>query len=242
MRMIDIAVAASVFLAAAALFVPALSNSRYAAQLAQCQNNLRKVGQALLQYAEANNDELPKVPARGNAAVAGVYAPILFENGHSEVREWVVCPSSDFANDCERWQMPSISDLEAASGQQLARMQQIVGGSYGYSLGYVDNGKYVGPNTRNSAATYALMADSPSGEPDGRRGAHHQRHGQNVLYADGRVMYLVECHGENCPDHIYLNEQGMVAAGVHAGDSVIGHSSAQPIPWQHIEVSATSSQ
>ena len=241
MRLIDMAVAASVFLAAAALFVPALSNSRYAAQLAQCQNNLRKIGQTLVGYAEANNGELPKVPAKGDRAAAGVYAPILAESGHPQVSEWIVCPASDLADQRDHWRMPSLSDLRAASGQELARLRQTVGGSYGYSLGYVENGRYYGPNTHNGAATYALMADSPSGEPDGRRGCNHLRNGQNVLYADGHVNYLVECHREGCPDNIYLNEQGMVAAGMHAGDAVIGHSSAQPIPWQGFEETPTTS-
>ena len=79
------------------------------------------------------------------------------------------------------------------------------------------------------------MADSPSGGPEGRRGCNHLKCGQNVLYADGHVTYLVECHGEGCPDNIYLNEQGMIAAGMHARDAVIGHSSAKPKPWPDSE-------
>ncbi|MCG8586345.1 MAG: hypothetical protein MI757_16680, partial [Pirellulales bacterium] len=94
MRLIDMAVAASVVLAAAALFVPAVSNSRYAAHLAQCQNNLRQLGRAILQFGESNG-QLPEVPTKGNLAAAGVYAPLLADQGHTAVSDWIVCPASD---------------------------------------------------------------------------------------------------------------------------------------------------
>jgi prepilin-type processing-associated H-X9-DG protein len=240
MRMIDMAVAASVMLAAAALFMPALSNSRYAAQLAQCQNNLRNIGRSLMQFGQAHNGQLPKVPERGKLAAAGVDAPRLVETGHREVSDWVVGPASDLAERRSDWSMPSISDLQAASGEQLVAMHQTMGGSYGYSLGYVDidSQKYHGPSSGESAATYALMADSPASDPTGRRGCNHLKCGQNVLYADGHVTYLVDCHGEGCHDNIYLNEQGMVAAGRHQRDAVIGHSSAAPNPLQAFEPAA----
>ncbi len=75
------------------------------------QNNLRNMGQALMQYAQANNDQLPKVPASGNLAAAGVYAPMLVDAGHEQVREWIVCPASDLADECDCVKMPSLSGV-----------------------------------------------------------------------------------------------------------------------------------
>ncbi len=48
--LVDMTIAAAIFLAACLLFFPAVNNSRYHAQIAGCQNNLRHLGRALIQY------------------------------------------------------------------------------------------------------------------------------------------------------------------------------------------------
>ena len=58
------------------------------------------------------------------------------------------------------FQIPSLEVLEKAAGQQLANIQQKMGGSYGYCLGYLAGG--ILQPTRNSNRDYfAILADAP---------------------------------------------------------------------------------
>ena len=77
----DVAVAALIFVIAGLLVLPAINGTRFQARVAACQDNLRQVGQALTEYSHKNHDVFPVVPAEGNLAAAGIYAPILTQEG-----------------------------------------------------------------------------------------------------------------------------------------------------------------
>ena len=91
---VDMTIAAGIFLAACLLFFPAINNSRYHAQIAGCQNNLRHIGRALIEYSENAKGLFPRVPATGNLAVAGMYAPTLREQGFVLDDHVFLCPAS----------------------------------------------------------------------------------------------------------------------------------------------------
>jgi hypothetical protein len=72
------------------------------------------------------------------------------------------------------------------------------------------------------------MADVPGGQLSGLVSANHGGCGQNVLYDDGHVCCLCRCTAAGCSDHIFLNSNGLVAPGTHAGDAVIVPSDVTP--------------
>ena len=99
-------------------------------------------------------------------------------------------------------------------------------GSYGYPLGYTEDGVYHG--TRDLGRTYfALVADTPGSDPsNGRQSLNHGGRGQNVLFECGGVRFVTSPRPDPSADHIYINDGGFEAPGLHYNDSVIGQRSA----------------
>ncbi len=227
----DLIVAGGVVAATALLFFPAIANSRFHARLATCRNNMRQVGVALTEYSQSNGGYFPRVPARGNLAVAGVYAPTLMENELITGQQFFLCPSSELAEQPGRFRIPTLAEMRSASGRQLARLQRLAGGSLGYNLGHFADGEYHG--TRNQSRPYfALISDTPSVNLAGHQSANHGGSGQNFLLEDGSVRYLKNCRLGDCSDdNFFVSDRGFVEAGAHPDDSVLGHSASSPIPW-----------
>jgi hypothetical protein len=223
----DLAVAASVFFAAAMLLFPALQQSRISARLASCQNNLRQLGTALTQYSDSHHGMFPTIEKTGNMASAGVYAVKLQQASLLDGVQRVICAASPLAGQSDLVYVPKPEELESARGEQLARMLRLMGGSYGYTLGYEDESGYHGVKNKHRAS-FAIMADMPPVTDQGKVSLNHGGCGQNVLYEDGHVSYLTCCNAEGCNDHIFLNEDGQVAAGRHLNDAVIGASQTRP--------------
>ena len=220
-------VAAGIFLAATMLFFPAVNQSRFAARLIGCQNNLRKLGMGLTNYSDLHQGYFPDVPAEGECAAAGIYATKLVEGASSPIR------TSSSARP-RRWPMARSScacrprmNCKRAQGPRLIVLQKQDGGSYGYNLGYVSGGKYHA--TKNlHRPRFAIMADAPSAASP-IHSLNHGGCGQNVLFEDLHVQYLTTCKAQGCKDNIYVNDDGQVAAGMHLNDAVIGPSHAKPV-------------
>jgi hypothetical protein len=226
MSMFDVVVAAGVFAAAALLFFPAILNSRYQSELAYCQNNLREFARALSSYADVSDGIFPKVPSEGNRAVAGVYAPILIEEGYLTEAGNVVCPSSELARAGD-FRVPTLREMDSARGAELARVQSLVGGSYAYNLGYLQDRVHMAAR-HLGRPTFAIMSDAPSEHLIGRMSANHGGRGQNVLFDDMHVEYLNECRTQDCRDSLFVNNMNLVGAGVNENDIVLGASDASP--------------
>ncbi|MFV1966977.1 MAG: hypothetical protein ACC628_16245, partial [Pirellulaceae bacterium] len=141
---------------------------------------------------------------------------------------WNLCPGAAGDDSTRRSHIPTPTELRAARGASLVQYQRTMGGSYGYTLHYVAYGRYHCVKV-SDRPTYAIMADAPSHSRGGLRSANHGRCGQNVLYEDGHIQYLTQCAIDDCRDPIFLNDQGIIAAGSHRDDAVIGHSSARPL-------------
>lgn len=224
--MADFIVAAGVCLAAACMFLPAVSNSRYHSQRVACENNQRLLSYALNDYSSANRGYFPVVPARGNLAAAGIYAPLLMEKGFVEDSNLFSCPAKGSKLIVR---IPLPEDIRNAKGPQLVTLHQSMGGDYAYSLGFVANGRLHG--VKNQGRThYAVLGDAPIEQLTTANLTTHGR-GQNVLFEDGHVQFLTK---RSLPsrkaDDLFLNDDGRLEAGLHPNDAVLAPSATPPLP------------
>lgn len=225
---LDIAMAATVLVAAGLLIFPAVQNSRFSAQKAACADNLRELGVALNQYSHIHNGKFPVVPSTGKLAAAGIYAPVLAQNGLLTEVNRVVCPSSSLAAQMNGFRVPTFNELELTSPTQMANLRTTMGGSYGYNLGYTQNGEYQ-PTKNLYRDNFAIMSDAPNMNAPNFQSANHGGRGQNVLFEDGNVQFLTTTKPLGSTDDIFTNDAGKVAAGLNSNDSVLGSSGTAPI-------------
>ena len=225
----DAIVATGICIAAAMLFIPAIAQSQRQAAISTCQNKLRELGHALVNYTHNNGGQFPLVPTGGNLGVAGIYAPLLKEAGQIEDDSVFVCPSSALAENVNDFKVPSIEELEQQSGKTLQKSQRTMGGSFGYAFGYEDDDAVYRANLNRSRPQFAILADSPSLHLKDRQSANHGGRGQNVLFEDGHVGYLKHCRAQDASDNVFLSDRGYVEAGRHWNDAVIGNSWARPV-------------
>lgn len=226
-RMSDLAVAAGVFLAATLLFWPAMNQSRFAARVRGCQNNMRQIGMALASYSDAHPGKLPAIQSRHKLNRSGIYSVILLHNRLLDEHRIVICPASELAERLDNFRVPSLEEIERATPAEQVRMVKMMGGSYGFSLGYHQNGRYT-PPLALGRSTHVIMADAPSNELQDRISGNHGACGQNLLFEDFHVEYVTGCRSRACRDHIFENRNGEQAAGLDSDDVVIGPSDASP--------------
>ena len=226
-RWLDVAVTAMILVMATLVIMPAIQASRIRARLMACQDNLRQMGLALTGYSQKHQDCFPEVPSQGKLAGAGAYAPMLMQEGFLTEPQRFVCPDSPMASQ-KGFHVPTVEELQAACDQDSARLRQQMGGSYGYCLGHLERGVYV-PTKNLSRPHFALIADAPAGSAADRQSINHGGRGQNVLFEDGHVEFMPNTQPSPGSDDIFANDNHLVSAGVHAGDSVIGGSDTLPI-------------
>ena len=101
----------------------------------------------------------PAVPAKGNLAVAGMYAPTLLENGFVKDPNVFYCPakSNTIVLKIQRWLTFDPCQLRHLNFEVI---QGDMGGDYAYTLGFFENGKLRG--VRNQGREfYPVLADEP---------------------------------------------------------------------------------
>jgi hypothetical protein len=225
----DLVVVAGICSAVALLFFPAIANSRHLARLHHCQDNLRRVSDGLASYCElAGRGVFPCAATIGNRAFAGIYAPVLFEGGYLVHSRVLICPSSSLAAR-EAFRIPRLAEIDGATGLDLIQIQQTAGGSYAYSLGIVANGRYGGPRNQGRAQ-FALAGDAPQWTSTGIRATNHGGDGQNLLFENGAVRFVVDHSAGLAWDDPFHNRLGQVEAGIGEDDAVIAPSFTPPFP------------
>ena len=220
----DVMIAVSVLFVGSLLFLPAINNSRLHAQVAGCQDNLRRIGGGLIQFSSLSpTQSFPSIPHDSRLGVAGIYAPILLEAGFLSDDQCFYCPSY---RQREQRSIPSTKDLLTAIGQKCEELQTIVGGDYGFHLGQEVNGN-VRARRNSGSPHFALMADLPvcATAPTHRALQH-----RNVLMECGGVRVIPVNMAEWRGDHLFVNQQGKIRAGVTPNDCVIGASYMRPLP------------
>ncbi|HTN74924.1 MAG TPA: hypothetical protein VL096_06745 [Pirellulaceae bacterium] len=225
----DMVVAGGIFVAAGMLFFPAIANSRYQAQLAQCSNNFRQLGTGLIDYSSRHpRGEYPSVSPVGNRSVAGVQAAYLLDQGYLDRPGALVCPASPLAENVSQWHRATLDELDQADGPELVKLQQQVGGSTAFPLGYRERDK-LGCCKKQNRENYALASDAPTGVVPHLVSNHHDGHGQNVVFESGRVKYVRECGTAECGDSLFLNRENHIEAGLCPEDIVLAVSGTPPM-------------
>jgi hypothetical protein len=227
---LDVSVAVGMVVAMSLLVFPAVHNSRFHSRLFTCRDHLRQIGLALTQYSESQNDYFPPVYSHGRLAGAGIYAPALLSNGFVDGSYCFICPDSPLAEDRD-FRIPSLDELLAASREELNRFRRSMGGSFGYNLGFLENGRYYSPRNLRRPF-YALVADAPSHALPTHQTRNHGGRGQNVLHESGHVWFYDVPQPHDRADNVFVNDLGRVDAGQHRNDSVIAPSEAVPRGFQ----------
>jgi hypothetical protein len=224
--MADFVVAAGVCLAAACLFFPAVANSRWHAQMAGCQNNLRELGTSLAQYSNTAGGYFPVIPLNGNLSFSGIYAAKLAARGLMPDQRVILCPGK---GSTYLLKIPPLQDIAAAQGPQLVRLHRTTGGDYAYALGYVQRGHLYG-NRNQGRWNVAILSDAPLEKLRNTAIGTHGR-GQNVLFEDGHVRFMTKRTRPGVPsDDMFVNDQMLVRAGLHPEDNVLAPSYVSPLP------------
>ena len=219
----DVLVGVTALAVLAGLLFPALQYSRQQGQLMACQNNLRQVGMAFMNYSSIHEGEFVSIPDHGNLAASGCYGPILKDAGLLADDSLLAC--AGMGSDAAPVVIPSVEQIEAAETEsERSFYRKTMGGNYGYSMGYRDGDRYRSP--RAGAADSILLADQPSSRSD-RQSLNHDGNGQNCLFSDGRVTFVSgPAFGD---DLVYENDRGIVAPGTNESDNVIAPSHLAPI-------------
>jgi len=226
--LLDVVVALGLLLIAAAVLLPAIQASRFNAGVVACQKKLQDVGSALLAYSEMQpNNRFPSIDIQGNRAAAGIYAPVLVSNKLVSDSSSFYCPQSIRLKKVMDQSVPTLEEVDDAVGDTLDDLKSRMGGTYGYSLGYIDNNRYVPPKN-HGRENFALLGDAPRKDDKRRMTSNHGGSGQNFFFEDGHVKFFKKLPGENVMDNPFVNQKGYVAAGVNWTDSVLGTSSDIP--------------
>ncbi len=224
------AIAATVLIGIA---LPGILHSRYEARKAACQDNLRRVGVAVTNFALSDPQRrLPPLSAEGPEAFAGVYSVRLGDAGLLDSLQSLWCPSLDRPPSMSRT-VPTVADLHAASPNRLAELQRLSGGSYGYTLGVMDGTEYRSPRYE-ARSTFAILGDVPvsrlrdQADDTVTVASSHDARGVNLLFEDGHVRFLPLGAALQTRDHPFLNHHGQVEAGVNIDDATLAPSWQPP--------------
>lgn len=230
-----------------ALLLPSIAAGRFEARKHACQDHLRQLGTALMQYVSRDpQNRLPQVAASGLEAYAGIYSMRLADAGllpdpterwcpslNLPVGQTVANPASPTAGRIDLIaELPAVSALSRMSVNDLQRVQQFAGGNYAYSLGVIGEHGYSSPRFEARTA-FAVMADAPlfvSGQSSdiGESRYSHGGQGINILYEDGAVRFVRVEAFDALPDHPLRNHRGMTEAGVNIDDASLAPSPRPP--------------
>lgn len=225
-RPVDVLVAACVLGVAATLVVPAVATLRGDQARVLCADNLRRLGVSLSIYADMENGHFPYVASTGPTNNAGIFSVLLKSRDLIGDPRALTCPAANSAVVLVP-DMPRYLD-SLADPFRYSRLRRYMAGSYGYALGYEENGAYRGH--RDFSPSVPIASDQPprTHETQFSNTPNHGDRGQNVLFTDGSVRWFGSPrHGK---DDLFRNRHSIAGAGAGPDDCVIGVSEATPYP------------
>lgn len=208
------------------LLFPAVSFTRHQSRILSCQNNLKQIGIALNHYSDQHGGRFVAIPRSGPLSTVGAFAPILKEQGLIHDDAVFNCAGALAIGNQQPIQIPSIELVREAVQDQLTHLQKRLSGHYGYTMGYCENGNYCSPRNMGRS-NVVLVTDTPSLNPNQRVSPNHGSGGQNCLFEDGRVQFIVgDTYGD---DALFVNDYNLVAPGCRPCDNVIAPSHLSPV-------------
>ncbi|HEY7154397.1 MAG TPA: hypothetical protein VH575_10605 [Gemmataceae bacterium] len=193
----------------------------------KCQDNLRVIWTGLRGYCENHDGDFPRVEEKGPHGVAGIFVPVLREDGYLVPEAKLRCPAQGSAapKGCSLREMDELFQKDPDAFHREAGK---LAGDYAYTLGYRDGGVYRGLRC-DSGDTLPIAADR-LGPLSQRNSVNHGGRGQNVLYLGGNVIWCTRRTVGIDGDDIFVNQDNQVFAGKTREDSVLGPSDATPTP------------
>lgn len=229
--LMDGLVALGVCLAALAIFFPALASSRMLASRIQCEDNLRQVGMGLHKFADASSRQrYPEIHGAGPLSVAGSYAPRLVNEGFISNPEVLSCVATS-----HQISLPTIEELLVAPEVMLPELHDRLEGVFNYNLGSrqgdnIEAPKMAGRSRFPIASDVVLVNDTLIGSNS------HFENRVNILFDDGHVEFLKIEHLPEDIQRVFVNNDGLVQAGVDEDDVVLANSIARPIPGAPLHI------
>jgi hypothetical protein len=230
----DLVVAAGIFMAAGMLFFPAIANSRYQAQVAQCQNNQRLYGEAM-QRGQSLHPELHLMNVAnmpGERAVAGIQTMLLKDYDLLPRDSIMICPGSPEAEESRGHVVHGYKAYQQAPAEQRGQIERAATGSLALPLGHRNDESA----DDLSSEFVAIASDAPSGAVPNLVSNHHDGKGQNVVFASGRTAYICGCGDKDCGDSLFWNRDLKIEAGLDVRDNVLARGGTRAFAMPVINI------
>ena len=220
-RWVDLAVAASIFLAGLATLMPAAHRTRVQSDQTVCSFNLGQLGRGLAHYAMSHG-AYPYPKPDCPAPYAALYKVILHDSGELDDPKFLDCPCN--GHEDTRSSLPSYASFCALRKDDPQRFARLLDGDYAYHLGYQR------PSGRPSHADplsqrVALLSDRPPLDASGRiiagNSPNHHGNGQNVAFNDGHVGWHPARAISPRDGDMFLNKQRRPEPGLDPFDAVL---------------------
>jgi type II secretory pathway pseudopilin PulG len=219
-----------------AILVPMFLHARQRANSHQCTDNLRQLGQAMFAYASSHRGQFPSTspPSTAEQAANHVSASMfLLLKQQNLPASLFICPATNgIPDDFGGGLVSSHSNFTDISLNLRYSMQNPYASKTALDLGFTW--------TTSLPSDFIIMADLNPAEPslyeripgmkevlpynvyDVCNSANHDRVGQNVLYADGRIEFQTTPNCGIGGDHIYLSKSNRLMEGPQDGaDSIL---------------------
>ena len=222
-RWTDIAVAASIFFAAALTLMPAMQRSREKMQQAGCTSNLQQLGTAFWQFGTISK-HFPTAADKDSSAQTGTYAVLLNDYNLLPDPKILDCPSN--GRSPQHSPLPNFKRACELSKTKPADLRRLLQGvEYAYNVGYMNPEGRVGPVQEISSATLALLADQPSHRNFNvilpGNSLNHGGRGQSVLFSDLHVGWHNTRRLSPDDADMFLNADHRPAPGRHSKDAAM---------------------
>jgi hypothetical protein len=200
-RRVNVIIASSILLLAVGLVLATVPYVRHRQNIAACQNNLRDLHFALMNYGDTHGGQFPQVKETPPHNTAASFSTMLRDAGMLPGTASLACPA-------------------VVAGES----------GYAYSLGYREfGGQLKGLRREDDLPTNDLLPILADRPPPSRLGVNPDHAtGQNVLYVGGHVSYCTSTKVGVNGDDIYRNQFGVVGAGLNRWDTVLGIGSDVP--------------
>lgn len=195
----------------------------------ECANNLRLVWGGLQQFCDNHDGNYPKVEEKGARSVAGIYVPILNDNGVLSRDVSLTCPAQG-RSEAKYRSVRELEELYEKHPTEFRQEARNLSRGYAYTLGYRDAGGHHGLR-RDSGDTLPIVADRLESLTQSNS-SNHGGEGENVLYLGGDVRWCTLRTVGVDNDDIFINWDNKVLAGKALKDTVLGISDASPAPRQ----------